>query len=264
LDLDPACEVAKVVEGQALQRLDEEIGPVAPPVTAPLPTPEDGAPTVIANRTPIASTPTMVVADAPRSPKVLRSKPLESNPAILKAKRSLENILRSVAALVASTRAAITARPKQQKMLAVAGVAAVLLMAIAGVAMAILGRAGAAPTGTVVIDAVPWAQIADIQAEDGTHRPLPSDASTPLSIVLPAGSYRIRLVGPPPRSETKEVRVQVTANATVASQAQRFESITVDEYFNQYLQAPASSTGTEPEAAPAVASPSLEGRGTGQ
>jgi hypothetical protein len=206
----------------------------------------------------------MVVGDASRHAKAVPARPLESTPAIVKAKQSLQKIRTSVVALLASARAAINAKSKQQKMLAVAGVAAVVLMVIAGVAIAIIARPGVVPTGTVLIDAVPWAQITDIQAEDGTHPALPSEASTPLSIVLPEGAYRIRIVGPPPRSETKDVRVQVMANATITSPPQRFESISVDDYFNQYLKAAPSSQATESEIVPAAAPPPLEGRGIGQ
>jgi len=263
LDLDPTCESATVVEAQALHKLDEEIGPVAPATSASL-SPPNVAPTVIASRAPIPSTPTMVVGDASRHARAVPARPLESTPAIVKAKQSLWKIRTSVVALLASARAAINAKSKQQKMLAVAGAAAVVLLVIAGVAIAIIARPGVVSTGTVLIDAVPWAQITDIQAEDGTHPSLPSEASTPLSIVLPEGAYRIRIVGPPPRSETKDIRVQVMANATITSPPQRFEAISVDDYFNQYLQAPASSAGAESATAPAVAPPPIDGRGTGQ
>jgi hypothetical protein len=246
LDLDPDCEAAKTIEAQALQRLDEEVGAAAPAPDASLPprqtlTLADLAPTVIARRTPVPSAPAKPVP-APDVSKIVTPHTLRSGAFLAETKRSLQELLARVTALLKSTRAAINVRSKQQKMAVVGGVAAVVLMVVVGVA--IMTVPGPTPIGTVVIDAVPWAQIVDIQAEDGTHPPLPADASTPLRIALPAGPYRIRVVGPPPRNETRDIRVQVTANATFTSQPQRFDAITAEEYFTQYFQAPASSLET--------------------
>jgi hypothetical protein len=103
-----------------------------------------------------------------------------------------------------------------------------------------------APTGILVVDAVPWATIAAIEAEDGTSAPLPAQRTTPTFLSLPHGTYRIVLVGPPPGSQTQAVTVRITADTTSAAVA-KFSALTPEEYFEQYLAV------TSPQAEPAEA-----------
>jgi hypothetical protein len=125
-----------------------------------------------------------------------------------------------------------------------AGVLAVAALAVA----AFTFRGGAPATGTAVIDAAPWANITAIRNEDGELQPLPSPASTPLSLALPAGTYQISLAGPPPESKTETVTLRVEAGRTSVVPITRFPSLTVEEYFEQYLgagYAPAATGGAQ-------------------
>lgn len=53
-----------------------------------------------------------------------------------------------------------------------------------------------APTAVLVLEAAPWGEVREILGPDGLALPLPAEASTPLVVELPTGSYRIRVVGP--------------------------------------------------------------------
>ena len=139
-----------------------------------------------------------------------------------------------------------------------AGAAVVVVAAIAVIAY--FATRGPAPTGTLVIDAAPWATVTAIQTESGRAQPLPSPASTPLSISLPAGTYQITLTGPDSKVTTVTARVDV-GGVAVAPPA-RFQTVTVEEYFEQYLAAgsaaggaPAAGAAPDPSGAPAAATP---------
>ena len=109
-------------------------------------------------------------------------------------------------------------------------------LAVAAVAVAaFMLTGGTAATGTAVIDAAPWANITAIRNDDSELQPLPSPASTPLSLALPAGTYQISLAGPPPESKTETVTLRVEAGRTSLVPITRFQSLTVEEYFEQYL-----------------------------
>ena len=111
------------------------------------------------------------------------------------------------------------------------GVAAIAAAAVAAFMM--LG--GTPATGFAVIDAAPWATITEIRNEGGVLQPLPSPASTPVSLALPAGTYQISLTGPPPQSKKEIVTVRVSADQTIVAPVTRFQSLTVEEYFDEYL-----------------------------
>jgi hypothetical protein len=85
--------------------------------------------------------------------------------------------------------------------------------------------------------------------------PLPSPASTPLSLTLPAGSYRVVVTGPPPESQPQQVDVRIETGAPSVVPLLRFRSVTPEEYFEQYLTSPAGSSdvpGTPVEPQPAA------------
>jgi hypothetical protein len=100
---------------------------------------------------------------------------------------------------------------------------------------------GPVPTGMVVIDAVPWATVTAIKAQNGTLQSLPASASTPLSVALPAGTYEITLTGPAPASPVATVTVQVGVGGVSVIPLQRFQTMTAEEYFEQYLGSAAPS-----------------------
>jgi len=112
-----------------------------------------------------------------------------------------------------------------------AGVAAVAIAAVAALKL----TGGTAATGTAVIDAAPWAHVTEVRNEDGDVQPLPSLASTPLSLALPAGTYQVTLAGPPPESKKQTVTLRVNDGQTSVAPVTRFESLTVEEYFDEYL-----------------------------
>jgi hypothetical protein len=94
---------------------------------------------------------------------------------------------------------------------------------------------GATATGTAVIDAAPWANITEIRNEAGVLQPLPAQASTPVSLTLPTGTYQISLAGPPPQSKKETVTLRVNDGQTSVAPVTRFQSLTVEEYFDEYL-----------------------------
>jgi hypothetical protein len=110
------------------------------------------------------------------------------------------------------------------------------VLVVAGVALAVfMLPGGVAPTGTAVIEAVPWANITEIRNQDGNVLPLPPAAATPFSLALPAGTYEISLAGPPPESKKETVTLRVEAGRTNVGPITRFHSLTVDEYFDEVL-----------------------------
>jgi hypothetical protein len=52
---------------------------------------------------------------------------------------------------------------------------------------------------------------------------------------LPAGTYQISLAGPPPESKKQTVTLRVNVGQTSVAPVTRFESLTVEEYFDDYL-----------------------------
>ena len=135
------------------------------------------------------------------------------------------------------------------------------ILAIAVMAVGIMSIAGGpAPTGTLILDAVPWATVSAVVTEDGEPQTLPSPASTPLALTLPAGTIEVVLVGPPPDSQEQRVSVRVEAQTAVAVPAVRFRPVTPEEYFEQYLAAPVE---TPPSPAPDSPAPTVSTPATG-
>ena len=125
----------------------------------------------------------------------------------------------------------------RQRAVALAAGAGVLLVAI-GAGVFFLMTRGPAPTGTTIIDAVPWATVTAVRNESGEPQELTaSPSSTPLALTLPAGTYQITLTGPPPESKTETVSVRVDAGSTSVVPLTRFQRMTAEEYFEQYIGA---------------------------
>jgi hypothetical protein len=112
------------------------------------------------------------------------------------------------------------------------------------------------PTGTLVVEAAPWGTVTSIRAENGREQPLPAEASTPLSVALPEGTYQITLTGP--NSKTATVSAHVSVGGLAVAPMARFDAVTVEQYFEQFLGGSAGAP-TEPAtpaadaAAPAAA-----------
>jgi hypothetical protein len=115
-------------------------------------------------------------------------------------------------------------------------------VSVAAVVAVVVGRLEVSPTvvptGQLVIEAVPWATVASIEAEDGSQVPVPAQVSTPWVVDLPEGTYRIRLVGPPPDSVVRVVTVRAQPGSPQTVMAEAFPEMTPEAYFEQYLNAP--------------------------
>ena len=74
-----------------------------------------------------------------------------------------------------------------------------------------------------------------IVAQDGTTQSLPADATTPLSLQLPAGTYRVTLAGPLSGGAPQEIQIVVDADRTNTAPDVRFTTLTAEDYFEPYL-----------------------------
>ena len=256
LELQPDSEKARSVEAEAMRRLDEETGAqdasdlaagIAPTMLSSLPGPRGAAdvtavadvapPTVLVppKRTSVAK-PATPAAEAP----TIKRPPAAKAPA--KAPGPKRDSVGEIRARAAALQATFNAKPKQQKQI-IAGVAAAVALVVVGVVMWSLIPARPPVTGVVMIDALPYAAVTGIEAADGTRPPVPAQAATPLALTLPVGTYRVRLVGPPPENESRLITVQVQADGTATPPVERFKALTVEQYFEPYL----SSTSATPD-----------------
>jgi tetratricopeptide (TPR) repeat protein len=266
-DLQPDSVPAREAEAAALLRLDEETGAnaaagrvaisaptvIAPagrrsplsspstPVSAPDPAPAEAAPTVIL---PPAAHPAAVAKSAPTvAAPVTPAKPAKTGTSAKPAKAAV-----AATAWNARLAAAWTATPAPQKRMAAIG-SGVLLAVLAAGAFVLLSP-GASATGSVVLDAIPYAVVSSVENAAGGERPaLPPDASTPLVLNLPVGTYRVRLTGPPPASESRLITVTVNRDATTTATVETFTMLTPEEYFEPYLST-GNSAAAESDAAP--------------
>ena len=85
------------------------------------------------------------------------------------------------------------------------------------------------PTGLLVVDASPWAEIVEIVGDAGQVT-LPA-AHTPLAVTVPEGEYRITLRHPRDRS-ARTLRARVTTGQPARAFAE-FSAIDVDAYFRR-------------------------------
>jgi len=159
-------------------------------------------------------------------------------------------------AIVPTWRPTLPATRKQQMVWG--GVILALLLAVAA-AIVVVRVTAVPPAGTLVIDAVPWGTVAAIETQNGQRLPLPSLASTPLSISVPSGTYQVTVTGPPPESQTQRITVRVDPNGSNVAPLVRFQAMTPEDYFDQYLTqappaepAPAFDTAVAPESQPRV------------
>ena len=152
------------------------------------------------------------------------------------------------------------ARPVTRRQQMIWAGAALGVVLVAAVAIVAVPGIGTPPPGTLVIDAVPWGTVAAIANERGASVALPASPSTPLSLVLPSGTYQVTVTGPPPESQTQRITVHVDANGASVAPLVQFQAITPEAYFEQYLTAqappaepaPASDTAAAPAPQPAA------------
>jgi hypothetical protein len=200
------------------------------------------------------------VTKPPQTPGKVALKPAPRPKAFASALQSVASVVQSIGPALAGASqtlrgsvsgGAVDKRVQKQHSYLMWATAGVVVLAIAGGVGYLLTR-GPAPTGTTIIEAVPWANVTEVRNESGEVQPLPSPASTPLALALPAGSYQITLTGPAPESKTETVTVRVDVGGTTVAPVARFQSMSVEEYFEQYIGA---GDAPAPEAAPAPASP---------
>jgi hypothetical protein len=146
-------------------------------------------------------------------------------------------------ALVPAWRPALPTTRRQQ--LIWGGVVVGLLLAVAA-AVVVVRLTAVPPAGTLVIDAIPWGTVASIEGPKGQRLQLPSPASTPLSLSVPSGTYQVTVTGPPPESQTQRITVRVDPNGPSVAPLVRFHAMTPEDYFDQYLTAPAVPAGPAP------------------
>jgi hypothetical protein len=236
-----------------------------PPAAAAVPPP--------AAALPAPPTATKLPAAAARSPQAKPAKvPVKKDgpsflvpvmASISSALKSIGPVVSGIGKTVHGPGAGSTAQKKTLPLLIAAGV---VVLAIAGVSVYLLTR-GPVPTGTVVVDALPWANVTSIRSEGGDEIPVPPMAETPLALSLPEGTYQITLTGPPPESKTAQVSIQVTVGGRSLTPVTRFQSPTVEQYFEQILAveappavdpaalAPGDPAAPAPASVPAQAAP---------
>jgi hypothetical protein len=209
---------------------------------------------------PVPPAPAGVAAPAPQTAVAVPPAPASrvaapARPAV--ARPSLGDVMARLRAAVGAGGALKPGRasvsPRTRRLTIAAAAVAIVLVAAAA---AYLLTPGVAPSGSVTIDAAPWATITRIVASDGTEQPLPVPADTPLSLTLPAGVYTLTLTGPPPAAETREVSVTVVKDQVVTLAAQKFRAMTPAEYFERYLALPPDPA--DPAAAAAAGTPTPE------
>jgi hypothetical protein len=83
--------------------------------------------------------------------------------------------------------------------------------------------------GTLILDALPWAEVVDIVDAAGVRQTLPPNATTPIVLELPPGDYDITLKNGPSRS----MKAQVKAGETTQPAPVDFGQIDAAEYFRR-------------------------------
>jgi serine/threonine protein kinase len=254
LDLDSTSSEARAVEADALRRLDGDLAVVAPAPVAPL---EERT---VLRRAPAPAAPSVAAKPSPaKEPSTQKRKAIKAPPGPPKPRPDYLAPVRTafvtgIASAKAATQGAVQALvkttnaiPKKQRLIIASSVAAILVVAAVGIAM-MMRPAAVVPTGTLVIDAVPWAMISSIQDVNRTEHPVPAPGSTPLSLGLPVGTYQIRLVGPPPDSTARTITVQIQAGALTTAPNEIFQTVTPEQYFEPYLNtlAPAAPDAAAP------------------
>jgi hypothetical protein len=224
---------------------------VAPSRRTPPPIPQGTKPATIppvtrpATPPPVAKQPAQVPAQKKAVQKVAAPKK-PSGPSLLTRVKQIPPAVRPVAQR--TVRSLQSALPKG-KARAVAAIAAGVVVVAIAATVYFLTR-GPVPTGTLVVEAAPWGTVTGIRKESGREQPLPAEATTPLSIALPEGTYQITLAGP--NSKTTTVSAHVSVGGVGVAPMTRFETVTVEQYFEQFLGGSAGAP-TEPAAAPADA-----------
>jgi len=89
--------------------------------------------------------------------------------------------------------------------------------------------AAPAGAGTLVLDALPWADVVEIVDAEGTRQTLPPNASTPIVLELPPGDYSITLKN----GSSRSLKARVDAGGTTRPAPVDFGQIDAAEYFRK-------------------------------
>jgi hypothetical protein len=128
----------------------------------------------------------------------------------------------------------VQARPKPTPWVLIGGVAALVVVVAAVIALWPKGGPPAGgDAGTVVINAVPWAQVESIVNADDTPQPLAGSSYTPLAVELPPGRYRIVLRNPS-KSDPQVVETDVKAGETSRAPVADFRTVEVSTVLEKY------------------------------
>ena len=129
---------------------------------------------------------------------------------------------------------AAAARPRTAQWMVIGGVAALVAIVVAVVAMwPDKGPPAGGDTGTMVINAVPWAQVESIVDAQSSPQQLAGSTYTPLAVALPPGRYRISLRNPS-RSEPLVVEAEVKIGETARAPLADFGPIEVSTVLEKY------------------------------
>ncbi|MEQ1759522.1 MAG: protein kinase [Vicinamibacterales bacterium] len=228
LDLDRTHARAQAIEAEALQRLDQETGAV-PAASGEVPI--DPLATVVIPAATMASARPAAHAAVPD----IAPPPVPKPSVVVAATRSTSR---------RTPVAPAWALPGRTRTKAIAVVGVLIAAAVGFMALRPGPGPGPAVTGALVIDATPWAQVTAVTAADGTRISLPPQPSTPLSLTLPVGHYRVSLSGPPPVNERRDLELDVSEGQVVVAPFQQFSPLTAESYFEQYISSPLPAEGT--------------------
>jgi serine/threonine-protein kinase len=210
--------------------------PVPPPAPEPPPAARPAAAPQPAAKAPAAK-------PAPKSVKVAKAPAV--GPMIADLRVRLRAIVAQAGTIVGAT------APRDRRVI---GIGAGVLALVAAIG-AYMMTSGPAPTGTVVVDAVPWATVTSIENEAGDPVAPPTAASTPLLLTLPEGSYRIALAGPSSGSQPQQVTIDVVAGQAVVAPVVLFTAVTPEDYFEEYLASPVAPEAPDVAVDPAAPAP---------
>jgi tetratricopeptide (TPR) repeat protein len=228
LDLEPGHSVALELEESAMQLLNRDVEPTVL-VSPPLSDLQVGEPAGVATK-----------RDLPDSSKPPGLKQTESRVDI---KPSITSRASTAFHWLESLLAPVTVGPHRRYIWIAMAVAASVVVAVV-LTLTRPTSAPVVPAGTLVIDAVPWATITAIVGEDGSAVTLPAVASTPLSLEVPAGTYRVDVQGPPPQEDRRQLEGTVVAGQTLVVPRLEFSPLTTDTYFEPYIASP--NDGSKP------------------
>jgi len=96
----------------------------------------------------------------------------------------------------------------------------------------ITGAGATTPSGTLVLDAAPWAEVLEITNGQGETMPLPGDRFTPLHLSLPEGEYRVSLRRPE-ATDPVTLDTVVTAGET-EQRLERFDTLDAEAFLEKY------------------------------